>query len=210
MAEMLSVPTFQLSHGQAAWVIAHGQPPPRRMLDQLRYLRLLGVPFAEGDRQPGRGNRIFYKYEEVVEMAVAIFAIRCRMRPKEVAVLLNENRKIFHELFKKALEEQPVRAVEAAWTKSQGREIPLLGNEINLPLYDRFSGASETYETFLTRSGAEQGNEKSDTSLGLAPAVGWAVKEPGGENQILVPLTRIVIEIAALARDVPDIRPGRS
>jgi hypothetical protein len=41
------VPTkLNLTHGQVAWALARGAPPAALLLDQLRYLRQLGVPFS--------------------------------------------------------------------------------------------------------------------------------------------------------------------
>lgn len=210
MTEMLTVPTWQLSHGQAAWVIAHGRNPPRRVLDQLRYLRQLGVPFAEAERQPGRGNRVFYRYEEVVEMAVAIFAIRHGMRPGEAAEFLTQNREDCRKLFREALEQLAAAALDASWIKSQGREIPIMANEIFLRLHDRYSERPGAYETIMAEEGAGSKAAKPDTAPGLESIFGLAERYPGEESRILVPLTRIALEVAALAREVPEIRPGRS
>ena len=210
MTEMLTVPTWQLSHGQAAWVIAHGRNPPRRVLDQLRYLRQLGVPFTEAERQPGRGNRVFYRYEEVVEMAVAIFAIRHGMRPGEAADFLTQNREDCRKLFRGALEQLPAAALDASWIKSQGREIPIMANELFLRLHDRYSERPGAYETIMVGEGAGADSEQSDSVTGIETLLGLAERYPGGESRILVPLTRIALEVAGLAREVPEIRPGRS
>jgi hypothetical protein len=44
--------------------------------NDIRYLRQLGVPHSEEAVGAGRGNRIFYGFEELIECGVALYAIR--------------------------------------------------------------------------------------------------------------------------------------
>jgi hypothetical protein len=40
------IPSLNLTHGQILWALARGTRPDRRLIDQVRYLRLLGYPSA--------------------------------------------------------------------------------------------------------------------------------------------------------------------
>src|SRR4051794_38383229 len=86
------VPRLSLSHGQVAWALARGMPPSRQLLDQLRYLRQLGVPFRESELGTGRGYRVRYGFDQLIELGVALFGLRRGMTPREVADLLVGNR----------------------------------------------------------------------------------------------------------------------
>jgi hypothetical protein len=50
----------QLDAWTVAWALARGQPPSDQLIDQLRYLRQLGVPFSKAELGAGSGNRIRY------------------------------------------------------------------------------------------------------------------------------------------------------
>jgi len=43
---MIAPTELSLTHGQVAWALARGEPPAALLIDQLRYLRQLGVPFC--------------------------------------------------------------------------------------------------------------------------------------------------------------------
>ena len=44
---------FSLTLGQVAWALARGQRPSDQLIDQLRYLRQLGVPFSKAELGAG-------------------------------------------------------------------------------------------------------------------------------------------------------------
>jgi hypothetical protein len=83
---------LSLTHGQVAWVLARGQQPRALLLDQLRYLRQLGVPFSKEELGGGRGNRIRYGFDHLIELGVALFGLQRGMAPREVAEILVEHR----------------------------------------------------------------------------------------------------------------------
>ena len=105
------VPRLSLTHGQLAWVVALGQflPPPRwrHLMAQLRYLRQLGIPFREAQRGKGRGHRIRYSYDELMEVAVGLYALRQDVRPHVIAKILLRNRARLRRVYREALAERP-------------------------------------------------------------------------------------------------------
>jgi hypothetical protein len=167
------------------------------MVDQLRYLRRLGVPFKKSELGSGRGNRVRYRYEHLIELGVALFGLQRGMRPQEVAKVLTERRKYLRTVYEKAFSDQPEPAIKADWVKSRGRMVPVLGDEIFLRLHDRYSNAPGKIEVL------EQNEIKNLSEFFL-------LKEtyPGEEARTLLPLTRLVLELVAWAQEAPEIKPG--
>jgi len=83
---------LSLTHGQVAWALARGEPPATLLIDQLRYLRQLGVPFSKSELGSGRGNRIRYGFNHLIELGVALFGLQRGLAPREVAGILVDHR----------------------------------------------------------------------------------------------------------------------
>ena len=199
------IPQLDLTHGQFLWILGQGaspQGPQRRLLlDQLRYLRQLDVPFAEHPRGPGRGRAIRYSYGEAVEMAVALFALRHGVRPHLVADYLVTNRPALRRIFRRALEAQPATALEAACSKkNRGTQQAVLANESFLRLHNRMRNASGSYELVKPWKAPELADLCRQKELELFPE---------GPAEIHIPLTRLVLEVTYWAEQAPDITRGR-
>jgi hypothetical protein len=194
---MTRVPELQLSHGQVLWALARGMLPEQRLIDQVRYLRQLGVPFRPSEQGTGRGNRLRYSYEHLIELGVAIFALRRGLQPREITGFLVGKRKHLRELYRKAFCDQPETAVDAGWVKSRGRVVPLLANEIFLRLHDRYSKEPGRLE-LLT------GDSLVDPGEWFMPVEVY----PGEQARTLVPLTRLALELVTWAKEAPELKPG--
>src|SRR5229473_2796401 len=96
------VPELELSHGQVLWALASGRSPDQRLIDEVRYLRQLGVPFRSSELGRGRGNRLRYRYEHLLELGVAVFALHRGLKPREIAQFLVPKRRDLRELYTKA------------------------------------------------------------------------------------------------------------
>jgi hypothetical protein len=186
------IPKLNLSHGQALWALSRGMPASQDTVDQVRYLRLLGVPFGTEDLRIGSGYRIGYRFEHLIELGLALFGLRRGVKPKDIAGMLTKNRAQLRRLYRQALEEQPQAALNAEWVKSRGQNLPLLGHEIFLRLHDRYSKTPGKFDVL--------GEE----------AVPFDRPEvyPGEQARTLVPLTRLVLELVAWAMEAPATRPG--
>jgi len=135
----MTFPTdLSLTHGQVAWALARGQQPTAVLIDQLRYLRQLGVPFSKHELGGGRGNRIRFGFDQLIELGVALFGLQRGMAPREVAGILIEHRSELRRCYRDILAAQPEAAFEADWVKSRGAQVPIM-NEILLRLHDRYS-----------------------------------------------------------------------
>ena len=193
----IAVPHLDLTHGQAAWILSHGESPSERTLDQLRYLRLLGVPFTTAERRRAAGNRLRYDYDHLLEAAVALFALRRGYIPKDVAIYLIKHRQDLRQSSRQVLRDLPETALHQAWVKSRGKMISVMRNEHFLRLHDRASDTPGIFELL----GPQQ-------VRCLADSFGLHERYPGEEARPLLPLTRVVLESVAWAQDVPEIKPG--
>jgi hypothetical protein len=188
---------LSLTHGQVAWVLARGQQPNALLLDQLRYLRQLGVPFSKEELGGGRGYRIRYGFDHLIELGVALFGLQRGMAPREVVRILVEHRVEFRRLYRDTVTALPPGAFEAEWVKSRGAVVPIM-NEICLRLHDRYSEHQGTFEVV-----------PADGFAALMELETITEKYPGGAVRTLLPLTRLVLELVAWAREAPEIKPGR-
>jgi len=194
---MVSLTDLSLTHGQVAWALARGQQPTAMLTDQLRYLRQLGVPFSRHELGGGRGNRIRYGFDHLIELGVALFGLQRGMTPREVAGILVEHRAELRRCSRDILAALPASAFEAEWVKSRGAVVPIM-NETFLRLHDRYSERPGSCE--LVPGGS------FDLLRQLATVT---ERYPGDELRTLLPLTRLVIELVAWAREAPEIKPGR-
>jgi len=194
---MIAPTELSLTHGQVAWALARGQPPTALLLDQLRYLRQLGVPFSKSELGGGRGNRIQYGFDHLIELGVALFGLQRGMAPREVAGILVEHRAELRRCFRDIAAALPAAAFEAEWVKSRGAVVPLM-NEAFLRLHDRYAEQPGSYQLV-----------PGDPFAMLQQFATVTERYPGGETRTLVPLTRLVIELVAWARAAPEIKPGR-
>jgi hypothetical protein len=194
---MASPLDLSLTHGQVAWVLSRGQEPTVLLLDQLRYLRQLGVPFTKAELGGGRGNRIRYGFDHLIELGVALFGLQRGMAPREVAGIVVERRAKLRGCYRDVLAALPPTAFEAEWVKSRGAVVPIM-NETFLRLNDRYSERPGSFELVPGDAFAALMQFKTPTET-----------YPGGEVRTLLPLTRLVIELVTWAREAPEIKPGR-
>jgi hypothetical protein len=191
------LPKLNLSHGQAAWAISLGRPPEQKLLDQIRYLRQLGIPFEESELGMGRGKRVRYRFDHLIELGLGVDALRRGMTPKDITGLLVKQRKELRRFYREAYLGQPDAALNADWVKSRGQYIPLLGNELFLRLHDRYSAAPGKIERI-----------RQDEIGDLSQLFSLVERRPGENVRTLFPLTRLVLELVAWALEAPETRPG--
>jgi hypothetical protein len=191
-------PSLILTHGQVLWALSRGVAPEQQLIDQVRYLRLLRVPFGRAVLGTGRGNRVRYRYEHLVELGVGVWAIERGMKPRNVARYLVSQRKMLRSMYDMAFREQPENAIKAGWVKSRGRIVPIIDGEkfLRMP-----TGNS-------TSPGKIDLVEQSEIDA-LSNIMMLAGKYPGDEARTLLPLTRLALELVAWAQEAPEVKPGR-
>lgn len=191
------IPRLALSHGQAIWVLARGEPPPAALLDQFNYIRQLGVPFTEKELGGGRGNPVRYRFDHLAEVGLVLFGLRRGFRPKEIVDLVVQNRKDLRVMYRRAFEEQPASVLTQKWVKSRGAVAPSLRKEIFLKLHDRFSLKAGQIEWHRGGPNIEMGVAEKHALM------------DGDFVRTLLPLTRMVVELVAWALEAPEIKAGR-
>lgn len=197
------VPHFPLTHGQLAWVLALGKflplPRWRHLMAQLRYLRQLGIPFRETRRGKGRGHRIRYSYDELMEVAVGLYALRQEVRPHVIAKILRTNRARLRRVFREALAERPATALEQPSLASRGTIVAIPDEARFLYVHTRYSDTPGKYELVLPAPATDQ-SESFDME---------EVFTVDGTTGTQIPLTSLVWEMTYWAQRAPDITPGR-
>lgn len=194
---MVSPLDFSLTHGQVAWALARGEPPSAQLIDQLRYLRQLGVPFSKAEPGSGSGNRLRYGFDHLIELGVGVFGLERGMRPREIAGILVDHRAELRRCYRDTVAALPECAFEAEWVKSRGAVVPIM-NERFLRLHDRYCEQPGSFELV-----------PGDPLAAFMQIATVTERYPGGEARTLLPLTRLVIELVAWAREAPEVKPGR-
>src|SRR5260370_41750269 len=109
---------LSLTHGQVAWVLSRGLTPTAEVFDQIRNLRQLGVPFTKQELGMGRGNRIRYGVDHLIELGDALSGLRRGMTPHEDEPLLLKHRDELRQCYRDTLQQQPPAAFKAERRKS--------------------------------------------------------------------------------------------
>src|SRR5262249_58857365 len=122
-----------LTDGQVAWALARGERAAALLIDQLRY-RGTRVPFSKSELGGGRGHRIRYRFDHLIELGVALFGLQRGLAPREVAGILVEHRAELRRCYRDIVAALPAAAYEAEWVKSRGAVVPLI-NETFLRLH---------------------------------------------------------------------------
>jgi hypothetical protein len=196
---MPEIPRFKLTHGQVAWAICQGRESDDQTIDALRYLRQLGVPFTEDERGVGRGNRLHYTFDHLIECSVAMFAIRHGMKPKMAATFLTGERAILRQLYRREFRECPDAALAADWVKSRGTIRPIMQGEQFIRLHERFAAHGGKIEMMTL-----------DEVVSYHASLGDMVERYSNRVYPLVPLKRVMLEVVAWALEAPVTPPGRA
>jgi hypothetical protein len=195
---MPEIPRFKLTHGQVAWAICQGQKPDDQTLDALRYLRQLGVPFTEEERGVGRGNRLYYTFDHLIECAVAIFAIRRGVKPQMAASFLTGDRAVLRKLYRSEFRVCTDAALTADWVKSRGTIRPIMAGEQFIRLHEGFAERGGKIEMMTF-----------DEIASYSASLGDLVERYPNRLYPLVPLRRVMLEVVAWALEAPVTPPGR-
>jgi len=187
---------LSLTLGQVAWALARGRPPSDQLIDQLRYLRQLEVPFSKAELGAGSSNRIRYGFDQLIELGVAVFGLERGMRPREIARILVDHRGEFRRLYRDTAAALPEDAFAAEWVKSRGAMVPLI-EETFLRLHDRYSERPGSFELV-----------PGDSFDAFRQFAAVTERYPGSDFKTVLPLTRLVTELVAWAREAPEIKPG--
>ncbi len=192
------LPDLDLSLGQVLWAISYGREPNRALRDQVRYLRMLGIPPASAAQASGPGNRIRYDFHDLVELGLAVTALDLGFRPKDIAAVLVERREDMREHYAQAWLDLPEQALTQSWVKSRGEEKVMLDNDPGLRLHDRRSDRWGQMDWVSVEEASED-----------LPVFEPVERYKGEPPRRLLPLKRLMLQWVAWALEAPDIKPGR-
>jgi hypothetical protein len=118
---------------------------PRVMVPESQVRKRL---FAGGRslQRIGRGHRIRYGFDHLIELGVALFGLRRGMAPREVAGILVNHRDELRRCYRDTASVLPPKAFEAEWVKGRGALVPIMAEEWFIRMHDRYSHKSGTYE----------------------------------------------------------------
>lgn len=197
------IPSLALSHGQTLWVLRHAFPTlpgaAGLTLDSyLKYLRREGVPFAPEELGVGTGQTVTYRFEHLMELAVALSLRTQGILPQDVAHLLSRLRSELYPIYRRAFSERKTGqgAPKRIRIEGEGKEYLASGIWLDLRLLYLESGVLST------------GGPKA---LGPAAAIKEFVMH-GRERYLrpMIMLSDIAAAVVDLAEDPPEIRRGRS
>lgn len=191
------LPDFRLTHGQVLWAINDGREPDQVLKDQVRYLRLLGIPKRSTDEASGSGNRIRYRFHDLVELGIALTALRRRLRPKDIKAVLEAQRTDLRKEIELAWRELPEDVLEQDWVKSRGAKGVMFGDERYIRLHDRYS---ENWGQ-LDFVGFDEIGELRNLFDPVERMTDGAVLD-------LLPVKRLMIPWIAWALEAPETRTG--
>jgi hypothetical protein len=137
-----------------------------------------------------------YVFDEFLEIWLAIAALRRGVRPGDTAECLKRNRRDIRSLSREVLEQLPASAVERLAEKEWRASAELRAGERYLRIHDRHSETPGKFELI-----GLEAKEVEDI---------FGMKEvfPDGTFRPLIPLTRLLVELAQLAPRAPEIRTG--
>lgn len=192
-----TVPDLSLTQGQVLWALGHGREPDKVLKDQVRYLRLLGIPGAVSQNAAGPGKRIRYDFFDLVELGLGVTALRHRFKPKDISAVLHDDRERMRQAIEMAWHDLPEDALGQPWVRSRGAQVPVALEDFFVRLHER---RSEKWGK-LDLVGFDQ------ASLGLDIFTPIEIFEDG-EIRVLIPMKALMLPWVAWALEAPAIRTG--
>lgn len=184
-----------LSFGQVVYAITGSTHPKGVTVDQLRYLRRLGIPFAPEEAQ-GSGNRLPYTFDHLFECAVGIVALGF-LKPKDVQQIIVGHRKALRKVGRETL-----ALLGGEWSTILDHYDPggLHQDNRRLVLTDRYS--DDPCNFYLMAGSNARKNELSLHSTHRLPATAQLT----GRH---IALNSLVATIVYRGMQAPQTKPGR-
>jgi hypothetical protein len=190
------LPNLELTHGQLLWAIGYGRNASRKLKDQARYLRTLGIPPAAEEQARGPGARIRYDFYDLVEVGVAVTALNFGFRPKDIIAVIVGQREGMRRAYCAAWKELPEEAVHAGWVKTRGKQS-MFETEYRLRLHDRHSEKHGEMDWVGP-------NEVTPKLSIFQPIERFA----DGTTRAVIPLKQLMVQWVAWALEAPPTKPG--
>ena len=172
--------------------MAGGREPAKSLVARVRYLRQLGIPFADGAQGTGRGVRVLYDFYQFIELGVAWEAVRQRIEPSLLEPLIAD-RKLFKNVYDEAYAElaaHPSLFEDDPYTRS------MFGSDFYIQFSDQNS--KEPGTVTLALPDPKKGRKFGDL-------VGT---KADGTEYVIVALKTVMLSLLKLAKIAPPTRPG--
>jgi hypothetical protein len=189
-----------LGHGQARWVLAHLNlwtgADDVTFDAYLKSLRRDGIPFAQKEQGVGAGHTLTYRYEHLMELAVALALRAQAILPRHIVALLAERRFMLRRLYRRAYTEgDQGLGAQRHLNLPNGSSLPVGGVYLDLRLEYIDTGALVSIEPEL---------------IGPVEAIKRFMRQ---HRKVYprppLPISDMAADIVSLAREAPEIRRGR-
>ncbi len=138
----IEIDGIALGHGQVRYVLRHvlqlGEESDSALDATLKLLRRNGIPFARHEMPGGPGINVVYRFEHIMELAVALFLHRQAILKKDTITLLAQLRDELTPLYRRAWLERD-RGLGSRVSIKIGDAEPLRASGLWLDLGLRYS-----------------------------------------------------------------------
>jgi hypothetical protein len=189
-----------LGHGQARWLLTHLNL--RTGADDITFdsylksLRRDGVPFSQKEQGVGAGHPLTYRYEHLMELAVALALRAQAILPRDIVALLAERRALLRKLYRRAYIERDCElGAQQDLVLPSRRPLPVGGVYLDLRLEYIDTGSLVSIEPEL---------------IGPVEAIKRFTRQ---HRKVYprppLPISDIATDVVSLAKAAPAIRRGR-
>lgn len=201
MWQAAEIDTIALSHGQARWVAVHLNlrvgDDDLRFDAYLKALRRAGVPFSKDELGTGAGHNLTYRYDHLMEIAVALYLRFQAMPVRDIISLVTAHRPAVRDLCRQAFVEREsglgaIRRVTFSGATADWRNI---------------SGCYLTFMADYTEGGALLAGPPRLIDP-LAAFDHFLGTHDGFYPKLPVPVSELAARVAKLAPGAPVVRRG--
>jgi hypothetical protein len=198
---MTNLPNFGVTHGQAVWVLSNMGFRTGDSLtafnSYIKYLRRGGLPFAKEELGVGAGHNVVYRYDHLMELAVALALRAQAILPSDIVHILADLRTKLRPIYRKAyIERESGLGAPCPFRLSGKRKFMMAGVYLDLNLMYAETG-------FLLHADPK--------ALGPADAVElFGTRHRAQHVRGPLNLSELAEDIVRMATHAPEIRRGRS
>jgi hypothetical protein len=198
--DALRIDRLRLTHGQARWVLnnlgIHAGEDQQRFDALIKSLRRDGVPFAPEELGVGAGHNLAYRYEHLMELAVALAWRTQGILSRHIVGLMAQYRSRLRPLYHKAWLERSIGVgAPRSVVIDDNIQQRISGTYLDLSLTYNETGMPRVLEPRL-----------------LNPVEAFRYYMAGHScvyPRPPLPISQYAIDIVRLAEDPPEIKRGR-
>lgn len=191
-----AIPELHLAHAQALWVLARlGFRNGGSFLTfhgYIKSIRRYGIPFPPEECVGGRPNNYVYRYEHLIELAVALSFRIHRALPWDVINVLAKNRVELRSIYRRAYAERETGAGQPICIRADNEQFFAKGLFLDL----NFSYVDDRLVSL--------GGPRALTPAEALHA--YLSQRPGSQIRPPIALSEIATLLVGLTRDIPTVR----